>query len=157
MFEIVSILKQTASKDLNFVGYPRTPAANFDPNPSWDVSPVAPFNNAAFSDNGSPDGTWSPWFGHGRVDAANAVAEALRRRASTGPQTFRRASTPVLNIPDNNSVGVSDTINFTEGAVISSVKVAVEITHTFIGDLRLTLTAPSGTSIVRPSISYNYI
>ncbi|MED4286454.1 S8 family serine peptidase [Priestia megaterium] len=76
--EVISILKRTASKDLNFEGYPRTPPANFDTDTSWDVSPIAPFNRGEFKDIGDPDGTWSPWFGHGRVDALNAVEEALR-------------------------------------------------------------------------------
>jgi subtilisin-like proprotein convertase family protein/subtilisin family serine protease len=146
-FEVVSLLKQTASKDLNLDGYPRTPPANFDPNPVWDVSPVAPFNSGNFQNNGDPDGTWSPWFGHGRVDAANAVAEALSRRVTPTGQAFRRASTPGLNIPDNNAAGVSDTLNFTEAGMILSVKATVDITHTYIGDLRVTLTAPSGTAV----------
>ncbi|OAK08743.1 peptidase [Bacillus wiedmannii] len=77
-FEVISILKSTASKDLNFEGYPRTPPANFDPDTSWDVSPIAPFNEGDFKDIGDSDGTWSPWFGHGRVDALEAVKEALR-------------------------------------------------------------------------------
>lgn len=81
--EVVSILKRTASKDLSFQGYPRTAPANYDPNPVWDVSPVPPFDKGDFQDIGDPDGTWSPWFGHGRVDAEAAVAEALRLRVPT--------------------------------------------------------------------------
>ncbi|MGA6925092.1 MAG: S8 family serine peptidase [Desulfosarcina sp.] len=77
--EVISILQQTAAKDLNLEGYARTPAANFDPEPRWDVSPVAPFDTGDFVDVDHGDGTWSPWFGHGRVDAEAAVAEALRR------------------------------------------------------------------------------
>ncbi|NES64241.1 MAG: S8 family serine peptidase [Okeania sp. SIO2D1] len=80
--EVISILKRTASKDLSLEGYPRTPPAIFDPDTSWDVSPVAPFDKGDFIDTGDPDGTWSPWFGHGRVDARAAVEEALRLRSS---------------------------------------------------------------------------
>ena len=78
--EIVSILKQTASKDLSFEGYPRTPPAIFDPDPTWDISPIEPFDRGDFTDAGDANGTWSPWFGHGKVDAQEAVAEALRRK-----------------------------------------------------------------------------
>jgi subtilisin-like proprotein convertase family protein/subtilisin family serine protease len=147
--KVISILRQTASKDLNFEGYPRTPPASFDPNPSWDVSPVAPFERGEFADHGFVDGSWSPWFGHGRVDAAAAVAEA-RRLAGGSPanQVFRQASVPVLHIPDNDPVGVRDTVRFSDSATAGSVKVTVDITHTYIGDLRLTLTAPSGTTVV---------
>ena len=91
--EVESILKRTASKDLDFQGYPRTAPAVYDPNPVWDVSPVPPFDNGAFQDIGDPDGTWSPWFGHGRVDAAAAVAEALRLRAAGQAQAQTTSST----------------------------------------------------------------
>lgn len=76
--QVISILKRTASKDLDTTAYARTAPANFDPNPAWDVSPIAPFDQPVFTDVGDPDGTWSPWFGHGRVDAGAAVAEAMR-------------------------------------------------------------------------------
>lgn len=146
--EVVSILKQTASKDLSLEGYPRTPPANFDPDPTWDVSPIAPFDRGDFTNTSGADGTWSPWFGHGRVDAQKAVAEALRKRGPSARETFRKASTPALAIPDNRSAGVRDTIRFTDAAAISSVKVHVDITHNYIGDLRVTITGPQGTLVV---------
>jgi len=75
--EVVSVLKRTAFKNLDVSDYARTPPATYDPGPTWDVSPVAPFDSGAFRD-GDSAGSWSPWFGHGRVDAAAAVTEALR-------------------------------------------------------------------------------
>lgn len=146
--EVVSILKQTASKDVSMDAYPRTPPASFDANPTWDISPIAPFNAGAFNNIGAAEGTWSPWFGHGKVDASNAVAEALRRKGGTAEETITQASSPALDIPDVNPAGVSNTINVPTDLTMSSVKVAVDITHTYIGDLRLTLTAPSGTAVV---------
>lgn len=146
--EVVSILKQTASKDVSMDAYPRTPPASFDANPTWDISPIAPFNAGAFNNIGAAEGTWSPWFGHGKVDASNAVAEAFRRKGGTAEETITQASSPALEIPDANSAGVSNTINVPTDLTMSSVKVSVDITHTFIGDLRLTLTAPSGTAVV---------
>ena len=70
-------------------GYPRTPPASYDKDPSWDVSPIAPFDKGDFIDTGDPDGTWSPWFGHGRVDARAAVEEALRLRSSVPISTVK--------------------------------------------------------------------
>ncbi|MCZ8522453.1 MULTISPECIES: S8 family serine peptidase [Paenibacillus] len=78
--ELASILKRTASKDLSLEGYAKTPPALFDPDPSWDVSPIVPFDRGDFQDIQDADGTWSPWFGHGRADAKAAVEEALRWR-----------------------------------------------------------------------------
>jgi subtilisin-like proprotein convertase family protein len=146
--EVLSILQRTASKDLNLQPYPRTPPASFDPDPSWDVSPIAPFDRGDFQDTGHPDGTWSPWFGHGRVDAAAAVVAALAQ-AGGGPGPTppgRHVSTPALAIPDNKPAGVRDTIQVSETGSLNFIKVAVNITHTFIGDLRVTLIAPSGKS-----------
>ncbi len=145
--EVIGILKRTAAKDLSRDGYPRTPPASYDANPSWDVSPIAPFDRADFADVGSPDGTWSPWFGHGRVDAAAAVAEALRLRGPSAEQALRKESAPALAIPDNAAAGVRDTIRFTESALLAAIKVSVNITHTYIGDLAVSLRAPSGTAV----------
>jgi len=146
--EVVSILKQTASKDLSMDSYPRTPPASFDPNPTWDVSPIAPFNGGGFSDIGAAEGTWSPWFGHGRVDAVRAVEEALRRKGGSAGETLKQGSSPALAIPENDVNGARDTINISTTLTISAVKIRVDITHTFIGDLRLTLIAPSGTAVI---------
>ena len=147
--EVVSILKSTASRDISLDGYPRTPSASFDTNTSWDISPIAPFDAGAFNNIGAPDGTWSPWFGHGRVDAAAAVAEALRRKTGGVPEeTLTPSASPALNIPDANPTGVSSTINVAADMTISSIKISVDITHTFIGDLKITLNTPLGTAIV---------
>jgi hypothetical protein len=75
--EVIAILKKTAAKNLNLTAYPRTPAATYDPTPSWDVSPVAPFDKGDFQDIGSAEGTWSPWFGYGKADAQAAVKAVL--------------------------------------------------------------------------------
>lgn len=145
--EVISILKQTASKDLDFTDYPATPPASFDTDTSWDVSPVAPFASGEFVDNGDAEGSWSPWFGHGRVDAAAAVAEALNRNQQTGDQTFQGSSSPDKSIPDNNARGIKDKIICNEEFAIAAINVSVDITHSYIGDLRVTLISPSGTEV----------
>jgi subtilisin-like proprotein convertase family protein len=149
--EVVSTLQRTAAKDLDMAAYPRTPAASYDPNPTWDVSPVAPYASGAFQNINHPDGTWSPWFGHGRVDAAAAVTAALGSAPPGGGEVVpsgRRISTPALAIPDNNPAGVRDTIIVAEAGTLNFVRVSVDITHTFIGDLKVTLIAPSGKTAV---------
>ena len=146
--EVVEILKQTASKDLNFDAYPRTPAASFDNDTSWDVSPIAPFDQGDFIDNGDTEGSWSPWFGHGRVNAEAAVAEALNRLQPGGEKTFSGRSMPDRSIPDNNSRGIKDRIICEDNFIISSVTVSVDISHTYIADLKLSLISPSGTIVV---------
>jgi subtilisin-like proprotein convertase family protein len=144
--EVIGVLKQTAAKDLDTVPYPRTPPANFDLDTSWDISPAGPFASGAFQNINSPDGTWSPWFGHGRIDAQAAVAEALRRRTPT-QQGLRRASAPTLAVPDNVTTGVRDSITFSEAGRVAGIRVSVDIKHSFIGDLMVTLLSPSGRSV----------
>jgi subtilisin-like proprotein convertase family protein len=91
---------------------------------------------------------YSQWFGFGKVNAFRAVQEAVRRRAEGTTQTFRKALTPALDIPDLNTAGVRDIITFSDAALVVSLKVHIDITHTYRGDLRLTLVAPSGASVV---------
>lgn len=146
--EVISILKQTASKGLNTAGYPVTPPANFDPDTGWDVSPVAPFDQGDFIDIGADEGSWSPWFGHGRVNAAAAVAEALGRMQTAGNQTFHGRSTPDRSIPDNSFRGIKDKIVADRDFALSRIKVSMDLTHTYIGDLRVTLISPAGTSVL---------
>jgi subtilisin-like proprotein convertase family protein len=145
--QVASILKRTASKDLRMTGYGRTPPATFDVDTSWDVSPIAPFDDGAFTDSGSADGTWSPWFGHGRVDAAAAVTEALG--ATVAPVADTRFEANVAKpIPDNKPVGVRSVIAVASTDRVQKVKVTVDISHSWIGDLRITLTGPSGTKVL---------
>jgi subtilisin-like proprotein convertase family protein len=119
----------------------------FDPTPTWDVSPVAPFDSGAFSNFGDPEGLWSPWFGHGKVDARAAVAAAQRSQPEAG-RTVRHASSPQLAIPDNDPAGVRHGIVVAETGLVREVRVSLEITHTWIGDLRVELEAPGGARVV---------
>lgn len=146
--EVIAILKQTASKDLSLQGYPRTPPTSDDLDTSWDVSPIAPFDSGDFQDIGNPDGTWSPWFGYGKVDAANAVAEALRRGNPEDVEEIQKSSNPGLDIPEYSVTGIIDTIEVVEAGRLKGIKAGVDITHSFIGDLKVTLVSPSGESIL---------
>ena len=146
--DVIQILKQTASKQLDMQGYPRTGPASYDLNPNWDVSPIAPFEDGAFTDTGDPDGTWSPWFGFGRVDAVAAVTRALAELPGTPGISFSGSSSPNTDIPDNDSDGVLDVIVCDQQISLQSISIAVEIDHTYIGDLRITLFSPAGTEVI---------
>ena len=62
-------------------------------------------------------------------------------------RTFSSGDVP-KSIPDNSSAGVTSTLNVTDGYGILSFQVSVDITHTYIGDLEVTLTSPSGTTVM---------
>lgn len=90
----------------------------------------------------------SDWYGWGRVNAHRAVLEAQRRLA---PVTIRRVSferNPAVVIPDANPAGVTDIINITESAKVRAAMVSVNISHTYRGDLKVTLVAPDGSEVL---------
>jgi M6 family metalloprotease-like protein len=53
-------------------------------------------------------------------------------------------ATPNLTIPDNRSAGISSAIAITNSGTVSRIKVSLDIQHPYIGDVRVTLTSPSG-------------
>ncbi|BBB31845.1 hypothetical protein TTHT_0221 [Thermotomaculum hydrothermale] len=57
--------------------------------------------------------------------------------------TYVSSDTPI-SIPDNNATGITSSINVPDSAVVTEIKVTVDITHTYIGDLIVTLVAPNG-------------
>jgi M6 family metalloprotease-like protein len=50
-------------------------------------------------------------------------------------------------IPDNNKAGITRSFDIDAPGKAKSVEVSVDITHTYIGDLKVTLKSPKGTSI----------
>ncbi len=146
---VISLLKRTASKQLDMSGYPRTPAASYDPEPDWDVSPVAPFGQGDFQEVGSDDGSWSPWFGYGNVDAFGAVQAALgESKGTVETDDYLFESSPNKKIPDENTTGILDTIDVDKNGRLESIQVHLDITHTWVGDLEIRLTAPDGNSVL---------
>ena len=59
-------------------------------------------------------------------------------------EQFTQTRSPNLAIPDDTTV--SDTITVSDSGTATSVSVAVDITHTYIGDLKIDLIAPDGTT-----------
>ena len=63
---------------------------------------------------------------------------------STSSGQFTQTRSPSLAIPDNTTV--SDAITVADSGTATSVTVAVDVTHTYIGDLKIDLVAPDGTT-----------
>lgn len=70
-----------------------------------------------------------------RVGAAAVPTQTLTTKGEVAPN---------LAIPDNQTAGVSSVINIAKSGTVSAIKVGVNIEHTFIGDLRVTLKSPGG-------------
>jgi len=58
--------------------------------------------------------------------------------------TAQGEAAPALAIPDNNPAGVSSSIAIAQSGVVQGIKVSVDITHSWIGDLRVELVTPAG-------------
>ena len=79
------------------------------------------------------------------VDEADfALSPGSTGETSTSSGQFTQTRSPSLAIPDLQTV--SDTITVADSGTATSVTVAVDITHTYIGDLRIDLVAPDGTT-----------
>lgn len=59
--------------------------------------------------------------------------------------TFARTESPALAIPDNSTVVSQQTVAV--AGLVSGLQVTVDINHTYIGDLNVTLISPAGTRI----------
>jgi subtilisin family serine protease len=110
--------------------------------------------NASWTLNGA--GNWnggrmhySETYGFGLVDAKAAVRLAeswvgQRTRANEANLSAQSALATPLAIPDNDPMGVSSTLNLSGDLAINRVEVDLRVDHSFIGDLKITLTSPSG-------------
>lgn len=145
---LAALLKQTASKDLDFSGYDKVGALPGIEDEDWDVSPVAPFDRGEFQDVGLAEGTWSPWFGHGNVNAAHAVVAARHGLSPTTPEATERGwlsfmGRPDIAIPDNSPVGVRDTVTVEQIGDIADLTLTLKLEHAFTFDLIVELVAPN--------------
>ncbi len=62
--------------------------------------------------------------------------------------SVRGSATPALAIPDNQAAGVISRITLPDSGPIRSVSVTVDITHTYVGDLEVSLLSPAGQRVV---------
>jgi subtilisin-like proprotein convertase family protein len=83
------------------------------------------------------------------ADLAAADTGTLRRwslnmQLAPPAQPVSAEALPALSIPDNNPGGISSSIAIAQAGTVHQIRVSVDITHSYIGDLRVTLIAPSG-------------
>ena len=84
------------------------------------------------------------------ISAISAPGETIRFRVGSSPttpatgDTIRAEASPNLTIPDNSTVGVTSTVSLSQAGLVAGVKVSLDVTHTYVGDLEVELVAPSG-------------
>jgi len=88
--------------------------------------------------------------GYGLIDATAAVrlAETWGNSPHTAAnrQQVSVTHSPALRIPDNSLSGAFDSISVSQAIEVERVEVTLKVTHTFVGDLSVLLTSPSGTT-----------
>ncbi|HWR89935.1 MAG TPA: proprotein convertase P-domain-containing protein, partial [Dissulfurispiraceae bacterium] len=104
----------------------------------------------SFGDSTAPGSKW--WDGTSSgleiVEISPPGRQMTFKSKGNDGNIFSRTSSPARAIPDNNQEGVQDAIVFDDEAVVGSLKVSVDITHSWRGDLILTLISPSSTPVV---------
>ena len=97
------------------------------------------------------------WYGLGAVDAGAAVSMASSYVSSFGVQqntNFTNSSGAIsLAIPDDSAAGATSSININQSITIEAIQIQVSATHTYIGDLGIELTSPSGTKSIIMNIN----
>ncbi|MBF2074764.1 MAG: S8 family serine peptidase [Synechococcales cyanobacterium C42_A2020_086] len=116
--QVKEILQQTADQDLK-------------------IESDTPVNEPGDFVNG-----FSLWYGYGKVNAFKAVKAAIIDSEVLVDQTLSAA----LDIPDVGSP-VTSAIDVSQQGTIREIRIGVDITHTYIGDLRIDLIAPDGSSV----------
>jgi subtilisin-like proprotein convertase family protein len=112
---------------------PEEPLSAFngeDPNGTWTLKVV--------DDAGLDTGTLNSW----------SLEITTLDTAPTNDTSANFANMTPVAIPDNDPTGITSTINVSGFATsLCDVNVTLNITHTFPGDLDITLTSPSGTVV----------
>jgi subtilisin-like proprotein convertase family protein len=96
---------------------------------------------------------YSQKYGYGKVNARAAVVAAGGTAPPPPPpptgtvKTYNSTNVP-LGIPDNNLTGIQSTLAVPDSGTINSLSCSVNITHTYIGDLNVSLVHPDGSTSV---------
>ena len=82
------------------------------------------------------------------IDTGTLDHWSLDLNPSQVKEPVRGEATPGIAIPDKDSKGVSSIIVIPQSGKVQGLKVGVDITHTFIGDLKVELTSPAGNRVI---------
>ncbi|MFN0207489.1 MAG: proprotein convertase P-domain-containing protein [Planctomycetota bacterium] len=83
------------------------------------------------------------------IGTLNSWSMTINYNPTAGPQTFNFSASPALAIPDNNTTGITATINASGvTGTVTDVNIFVNVSHTYKGDLTITLIHPDGTNVI---------
>lgn len=123
------------------------PGATYNFNASLTMSGDVRTSNNSFS---SAIQNMKPVANYSDVAVCSGTSVTLNGTTSVSPYTIVLNNSTALSIPDDDLAGVTSTIVVTDAgtALASSVTATIQsLTHTFTGDLTITLIAPDGSSV----------
>ncbi len=84
-------------------------------------------------------------FGFGAVEI-NDATQLAQTWTNVSPEQSWTSGTVSVNqsIPDNNTAGIDQIVNVPAGFYCEAVEVKLNISHNYVGDIRVELTSPSG-------------
>lgn len=133
----ISIAGGNGDADL-YVRFGAEPTLNL-----YDYRPYLNGNNETVNVGAPAEGTWYVML-HGYNAYSGLSLTASHQEAGSGGAFYENTQSQA--IPDNQSVGISSTIQVDSDQSTARVQVGINITHTYIGDLIVTLRAPDGTT-----------
>jgi subtilisin-like proprotein convertase family protein len=84
-------------------------------------------------------------------DTGRVVGWELRHATAepgVAAELLSAESTQALTIPDNDPLGTASILELAGGGTVADIRVDVDITHTYVGDIRIALVPPSGREVV---------
>jgi subtilisin-like proprotein convertase family protein len=84
-------------------------------------------------------------------DAGQLTSWALRyatTESGAATEILAAESMQAMTIPDNDPLGISSALELTGTGTVADIRVDVDITHTYVGDIRIALVPPSGREVV---------
>jgi subtilisin-like proprotein convertase family protein len=147
---VTSVNGFSAATSLSVSGLPSGATGSFSP-----ASVTPPAGGSASSTltvttaASTPAGTWPLTItATGGALSHSTGVTLVVQTAGGGNQVLTYAAAPALAIPDNNTTGITSTINVAASMTITSVSVYTSITHTYKGDLEVSLIGPDNTTVI---------
>ena len=81
------------------------------------------------------------------VTVLDTEAPVIICEGEPAPVTGSASASPALAIPDNDPAGISTILTVADDVEITDLNVDLNISHTWVGDLIVTLQSPAGTSV----------
>lgn len=81
-------------------------------------------------------------------DLGTLVEWSLDIDLGSEAQTLEKSAEPNISIPDHDAAGASSFITVDQSGTVQTIKLQAQVTHSYVGDLRVELEAPSGKKVI---------